>query len=31
MGNSLGGIEAVLGAEQGDHCAAADGSGGAES
>jgi dipeptidyl aminopeptidase/acylaminoacyl peptidase len=31
MGNSFGGIEAVLGAEQGDYCAAIDASGGAES
>jgi carboxymethylenebutenolidase len=31
MGNSFGGIEAVLGAEQGDYCAAVDASGGAES
>jgi carboxymethylenebutenolidase len=31
MGNSFGGIEAVLGAEQGGYCAAVDASGGAES
>jgi dipeptidyl aminopeptidase/acylaminoacyl peptidase len=31
MGNSFGGIEAVLGAEQGGYCAAIDASGGAES
>ncbi len=31
MGNSFGGIETVLGAEQGDYCAAVDASGGAES
>ena len=31
MGNSFGGIEAVLGAEHGDYCAAVDASGGAES
>jgi carboxymethylenebutenolidase len=30
-GNSFGGIEAVLGAERGDYCAAIDASGGAES
>ena len=31
MGNSFGGIEAVLGAEQGGYCAAVDAAGGAES
>lgn len=31
MGNSFGGIETVLGAEQGGYCAAVDASGGAES
>lgn len=31
MGNSFGGIEAVLGVEAGDYCAAVDASGGAES
>ncbi|HEY6516837.1 MAG TPA: dienelactone hydrolase family protein [Steroidobacteraceae bacterium] len=31
MGNSFGGIEAVLGAARGDYCAAVDASGGAES
>jgi carboxymethylenebutenolidase len=31
MGNSFGGIEAVLGAEKADYCAAVDASGGAES
>ena len=31
MGNSFGGIEAILGAERGGYCAAVDASGGAES
>ena len=31
MGNSFGGVETVLGAEQGGYCAAVDASGGAES
>ena len=31
MGNSFGGIEALLGAEKGSYCAAIDASGGAES
>jgi carboxymethylenebutenolidase len=31
MGNSFGGVEAVLGAERGGYCAAVDASGGAES
>ena len=31
MGNSFGGVEAVMGAEQGGYCAAVDASGGAES
>src|SRR5476651_1843446 len=31
MGNSFGGVEAVLGAEHGGYCAAVDASGGAES